>query len=84
MGSLLLAGVDQAVTWSRLAAGLMLIAGPVATLAGAGAVPAWLAVFALILLWLLNDARQPGLGAACIVLALYYGAFTTIVVLPRL
>ena len=79
------AGIEQAATWSRLAAYLMLVAGPVAALAGAGATPALLALFALILLWLLDDRRHLRLGAACIVLAVYYGAFTSIVVvLPRL
>jgi hypothetical protein len=85
LGSLLLAGIDQAVTWSRLSAMLMLVAGPVAWLTGGGRAPALLALFALILLWLLDDQRQLRIGAACIVLALYYGAFTSIVVvLPHL
>jgi len=84
LGGLLLAGIDQAVTWSRLSALLMLVAGPVAALAGGGSAPALLALFALILLWLLDDQRHQGLAAACIVLALYYGAFASImVVLPR-
>jgi hypothetical protein len=85
LGGLLLAGIDQAVPWSRLAAMLMLVAGPLAAFAGGGPAPALLTVFALILLWLLSAQRQHRIGAACIVLALYYGAFTSIVVvLPRL
>jgi hypothetical protein len=85
LGGLLLAGIDQAVPWSRVAAMLMLVAGPLSTVAGGGPVWALLAAFALILLWLLDDRRHHRLGAACIVLALYYGAFLSIVVvLPRL
>jgi hypothetical protein len=85
LGCLLLAGIDQAVPWSRVAAMLMVVAGPVAALVGGGPAAVLLAAFALILLWLLNDRHQHRFAAACIVLAFYYGAFTSIVVvLPRL
>jgi hypothetical protein len=85
LGGLLLAGIDQAATWSRLAAYVMLVAGPLSACFGGGATPVLLALFALILLWLLDDQRRQGIAAACIVLALYYGAFISIaVVLPRL
>ena len=85
LGGLLLAGIDQVVAWARLTALALVIGGPIVALAGHGLVPALLAFFGLILLWLLDEQRHPRLAVACIVLTLYYAVFASIaVVLPRL
>jgi hypothetical protein len=85
LGGLLVAGIEQAVLWTRILAVVMLVGGPLLALSNHTPAPALLALMALFCLWQLNEKRNDGIRAACIALGGYYGVYISIVlVLPHL
>jgi hypothetical protein len=84
LGILLVAGIDHAVAWTRLAGVLTVIGGPLAACLTRSPAPALIGLFALLCLWLLKIENQDRVRVACIALVCYYAAYICIIlVLPH-
>jgi hypothetical protein len=84
LGSLLIAGVEKAVLWTKIVAVVAAVGCPLLAWHDSNPTPVLLDLMAGFCLWQLNEQNNDRLRVACIALGCYYCAYISIVlVLPH-